>query len=201
MKRLVYVVPLIHSQSPASLTRWSRTWVCALVISALLSATSSADVQAASCVNLIIDSGLENGAGWVTKSSGNYPILSSRLTHTGKQAAYLAGANNAQDLLATTVKLPASPQSITITFWWQVQSQESGRYQDMLTVGLADAQGKSLHSLASLSSRDMSNQWQQRTLTLNNVASQTLQLQFSAQTDAEAATDFFIDDVEFVACS
>lgn len=201
MKRPIHGTPLPNTSCDTSPTRCPRVLLCAVIISALLSVGTHASVEAASCVNLVVDSGLENGANWVTKSSGNYPVLSSRLTHTGKQAAYLAGANNAQDLLATTVKLPADQQSITITFWWQIQSQESGRYHDALTVVLGDAQGKALQPLASLSSRDMSNQWQQRTLSINNFAGQTVQLQFIARTDAEAATDFFVDDVEIVVCN
>jgi len=162
---------------------------------------TSARVNADSCTNLVVDTGLENGSGWLTKSSSNFPILSNYLTHTGKQAAYLAGTNGANDLLSTTVELPTTPKSITVTFWWQVQSQESGKYQDTLTITLVDAQGKRLQNLGGLSSRDMSNQWQQRTINITNSAGQTVQLQFVAYTDAEAATDFFIDDVEIVACN
>ena len=187
--------------SPISSACRPRVLLCALMLSTLLGIASQQAVKAATCVNLVVDSGLENGNGWITKSSGGYPVLSGQLTHTGKQAAYLAGANDAHDRLATSVKLPANLQSITITFWWQIQSQESGRYQDNLAVDLVDAQGKLIQNLDNLSSRNMSNQWQQRTLHISKVAAQTVQLHFVAHTDAEAATDFFIDDVEFVACS
>ena len=187
--------------SPTSSACRSRVLLCAMMLSALLGIANQQEVKAATCANLIVDSSLENGSGWITKSSGGYPVLSGQLTHTGKQAAYLAGANDAHDRLATSVKLPATPQSITITFWWQIQSQESGRYQDTLAVDLVDGQGKLLQNLDNLSSRNMSNQWQQRTLTVPKVAGQTFQLQFVARTDAEAATDFFIDDVEMVVCS
>lgn len=172
-----------------------------MMLSTLLGIASQQEAKAASCANLIVDSGLENGNGWLTKSSGGYPVLSGQLTHTGKQAAYLAGANDAHDRLATSVKLPATLQSITLTFWWQIQSQENVRYQDTLSVDLVDGQGKLLQNLDNLSSRNMSNQWQQRTLNIAKLAGQTVQLQFVARTDAEAATDFFIDDVEIVACS
>lgn len=187
--------------SPTSPAYRSRVILCAMMLSTLLGIANQQAVKAASCANLIVDSSLENGSGWITKSSGGYPVLSGQLTHTGKQAAYLAGANDAHDRLATSVKLPATLQSITITFWWQIQSQESGRYQDTLAVDLVDGQGKLIQNLDNLSSRNMSNQWQQRTLNIAKLAGQTVQLQFVARTDAEAATDFFIDDVEIVACS
>jgi len=180
---------------------WPRKLLWAVLLWTVLGMGTSARVNADSCTNLVVDTGLENGSGWLTKSSSNFPILSNYLTHTGKQAAYLAGTNGANDLLSTTVELPTTPKSITVTFWWQVQSQESGKYQDTLTITLVDAQGKRLQNLGGLSSRDMSNQWQQRTINITNSAGQTVQLQFVAYTDAEAATDFFIDDVEIVACN
>ncbi|MBX3013884.1 MAG: choice-of-anchor J domain-containing protein [Caldilineaceae bacterium] len=198
MKRLALSTrPVTFAHSAA---HRPRVWFCAVVMSTLLSVGLQAQAQAASCTNLVVDSGLETGAGWVTQSSSNYPLLSNRLTHTGKQAAYLAGTNQAQDLLATTITVPAKPTTLTLTFWWQIQSQESGRYQDSLAVMLSDAQGKTPQLLTTLSSREMSNQWQQRTITLVGVANQTVQLQFLAYTDAEAATDFFLDDIEVVAC-
>lgn len=200
MQRLILFPPLSNPVSQSFRTRWQRRVLWSLLLCTVLSVGSPAVVNAASCVNLVVDSSLENGNAWLTKSSGNYPLLSNYLTHTGKQAAYLAGANGANDLLATNVRLPANQLSVTITFWWQIQSQERGKYNDTLTIFLVDAQGKSLQMLDSLSSRDMSNQWQQRTLKITNFAGQTVQLQFAARTDTEAATDFFIDDVEIVAC-
>ena len=171
-----------------TLRRWSRIVLCAVVISTLLQLNQQAPVQAATCVNVVVDSSLEEGSAWLTKSSGNYPLLSTRLPHSGKQGAYLAGANNAQDLLATLLKLTPNPSSITLTFWWQIQSQEHSRFQDTLT-------------LATLSSREMSNQWQQRSLSLTQYGGQSVQLQFHARTDADAATDFFLDDIEVVVCN
>lgn len=201
MNRIDYLTHQGQSSQRAAIARWPMLLLCAILISTPLAVATPQAAQAATCTNLVVDSGLENGNGWITKSSGNYPILSNRLTHTGKQAAYLAGADNAHDLLATVLKVPNGQPSLTVSFWWQIQSQESSRFQDSLTLVLADGQGKIIQTLDSLSSRDMSNQWQQHTLTLNKFAGQTVQLQFIARTDGEAATDFFVDDVEVVACN
>ena len=201
MNNAKQLTPQRNSANRTSPRRWPTLLLCTVLISTVLVVANPQLAQAATCANLVVDSSLENGNGWVTKSSGNYPVLSGRLTHTGKQAAYLAGADNASDLLATVLKLPAGQPTITLSFWWQIQSQESSRFQDTLTVVLADSQGKALQTLDSLSSRDMSNQWQQHTFPLNKFAGQTVQLQFLAHTDGEAATDFFVDDIEVVACS
>ncbi len=199
MKRIFASLPCTFYQIAKS--RRQRAFLCAAMISTLLGIGSPATVQAATCVNLVTDSSLEDGSAWTTKSKSNYSLLSDYLTHSGEQAAYLAGANQAHDVLATTVKLPAAQQSIDIRFWWQIQSQESGKYADNLAILLVDPQGKTLQNLATLSSRDMSNQWQQRTLDITSFAGQTVQLQFVARTDAEAATDFFLDDIEIAACN
>lgn len=193
--------PLTYAPKVTTPRRWSRIVLCAVVISTILQLNNQALVKAATCTNVVVDSSLEEGSAWITKSSGNYPILSTRLPHSGKQAAYLAGANNAQDLLATLLKLAPNSSSISLTFWWQIQSQENSRFQDTLTVTIADAQGKALQTLTTLSSREMSNQWQQRSLSLTSLAGQTVQLQFHARTDGDAATDFFVDDIEVVVCN
>ncbi len=196
-------MPLPCTVSQLSKSRSRKVLLCAALLSTLLGVgvSTPATVQAASCVNLITDSSLEEGSTWTTKSKSSYSLLSDYLTHSGEQAAYLAGANQAYDILSTTVKLPPAQQSIDITFWWQIQSQENGKYADTLSVLLVDAHGKTLQNLTTLSSRDMSNQWQQRSLDIANFGGQTVQLQFVARTDAEAATDFFIDDVELIACN
>lgn len=193
--------PLACAPDKTTPRRWSHIVLCAVVMSTVFQLGNQAPVKAATCSNVVVDSSLEDGSAWITKSSGNYPILSTRLPHSGKQAAYMAGANQAQDLLATLLKLNPNASSITLTFWWQIQSQENSRFQDTLTVAIADAQGKALQSIATLSSREMSNHWQQRTLSLNQFAGQTVQLQFHARTDADAATDFFVDDIEVVVCN
>ena len=195
---LVSIAAQVNTTTPR---HWTKLLLCALSLSSLLAVGNPAIAKAATCANLVVDSSLENGSGWITKSSGNYPLLSSRLTHSGKQAAYLAGTDNAHDLLSPMLKLPAGQPSITLNFWWQIQSQESNRFQDSLTVVLTDSQGKALQTLDTLSSRDMSNQWQQHTFALTKFVGQTVQIQFVARTDGEAATDFFIDDVEVVACN
>lgn len=201
MNAVNHVALQVYSSKPAPPRRWSCLLLCAVLLSTPLAVGTPLLAQAATCANLVVDSSLEDGSAWMIKSSGNYPVLSGRLTHSGKQAAYLAGADNAHDLLATILKLPTGQPTLTLSFWWQIQSQENSRFQDTLTVILADGQGKALQTLDSLSSRDMSNQWQQHTLTLNKFAGQTVQLQFLARTDGEAATDFFVDDIEVVACN
>jgi hypothetical protein len=157
--------------------------------------------QPADCNNLVADSGLESGSGWATEASGSYQVISGFRSHSGANAAHLAGVDNASDQLATTLALPADRSSVTLTFWWQIQSEEESSEFDGITVLVADAAGNQLRSVLTLGSGSASTQWQQTSVDLSEFAGQTIQLKFVAQTDESLVTDFFIDDVAVTACS
>ncbi len=155
--------------------------------------------NADSCVDLLTDSGLEDSAIWQTKSNDDFSLFSSLLTHTGTHAAYLAGRNDAVDRLATELALPAT-NVITLSFWWQLQSEEEQRFTDKLAILVVDNHGRVLQRLGELSGRDHSNQWQQDQIDLSAWAGQTVWLHFLAQSNSELVTDFFLDDIVVTAC-
>lgn len=157
--------------------------------------------QTTDCTNLVADSGLESGSGWITEASGSYQIISGFQAHNGANAAHLAGVDNASDQLATTLALPADRPSVTLAFWWQIQSEEESGEFDGITVLVADAAGNPLRSMLTLGSSSASTQWQQTSVDLSEFAGQTIQLKFVAQSDSSLVTDFFIDDVTVNACS
>jgi hypothetical protein len=173
----------------------------ALVALLVASFGSWAVAQPTDCANLIADSGLEQGNGWQSSSSGNYSLVSDFLAYRGGQAAHLAGVDNANDTLAVTLNLPADKPHVNLTFWWRVQSEEESDEFDGLTVIAADAAGTPLRSLMALGSANAAAQWQQSSLDLSDFAGQSIQLQFVAQTDSSLVTDFFIDDVQVTACN
>jgi hypothetical protein len=156
---------------------------------------------AEACVPLLVDGDLEDGTRWQSKNSDGFPLLSRQLVHSGAQGAYLGGRNNIVDRLSTMVALQPTDQTITLRFWWQLQSQErSSNGGDRLAVLVANKQGIPLQSLVELSERDVTNEWQSLSIDLTRFAGQQIQLQFLASTDSEQITDFFIDDIEIVAC-
>lgn len=181
-----------------------RSWKIVLIFSviAIFTAGLSSRTEAImpACVNLLANSSLENANQWLAQSNGNYTLLSSALAHSGKQVAYLAGVDNASDLLSTRILLPAHSASLTLQFWWQIHSQEQGRAQDQMAVIIADPEGRPIKYLLSLGSNSASNQWQQQQVDLQEFASQTIELQFAASTDATQPTDFFVDDIEIIGC-
>lgn len=159
------------------------------------------EVLADPCVPLLDDGSLEDGTNWQSKNNDGFALISQQLARTGSYWAYLGGRNNIADRLATTVSLPDTDQAITLRFWWQLQSQEStGQGGDRLAVMIANANGIPVQSLAELSARDVTDNWRSRQLDLSHFANRTIQLQFLASTDHEHITDFFIDDIEILAC-
>lgn len=156
-------------------------------------------VHAGGCTALLPDGGFESGTGWIAQSSGGQQLLSPFQVHSGRQAAYLGGANLAQDRIATTVSLPAD-QLISLRFWSQVRSDENGSTWDGLSVSLSDVGGSALATLFSLDNGSRQGVWRHTSVDLSGYAGQTVQLVFAAQTDATLVTEFFIDDVELTAC-
>jgi hypothetical protein len=198
MKRLNTDTRQAHGLSP---TRRKVTILLLLTCLIAASLSTMAVAQPTDCTNLVADGGLESGAGWTTTSTGSYAMIGNYLAHGGVNSAHLAGVDNTTDQLSSTLSLPADRSSVTLKFWWQINSEEESNEFDGLTVLVADAAGNTLRSLLTLGSDSAANLWQQSALDLSEFAGQTIQLKFVAQTDETLVTDFFIDDVEVQACT
>jgi len=180
---------------------WRRYTLCAFLALFTLSLSQPMSVRADSCIPLLADGGLEDGTDWDAKNSDGFPLLSRQVVHSGAQAAYLGGRNNIVDRLSTSLSLPATAQTITLRFWWQLQSQErANNGNDHLAVVAANPQGFPLQTFVDLRGRDAVSEWQSISMDMTQFAGQTIQLQFLASTDTDQITDFFIDDIEIVAC-
>ena len=192
--------PGCMTKGPATAPRrWHRITFWALLAAFTFGLHQPIVAQSAACANLLTDDGLEDLTIWQARSNDDFSLFTSLLTHSGTQAAYLAGRNNAVDRLATNLKLPPT-STITLTFWWQLQSEEEQRFTDQLPVVAVDERGHQLQRLGEFNGRNHSNQWQQYTVDLSKLAGATIGLQFLAQTNDELVTDFFIDDVVVTAC-
>ena len=180
--------------------RWKAVLFLALALIVGAGVVIVPMANASSCTNLVADSGLESGAGWNTQTNGSYAIVSNYATHSGVKAAYLAGADNAQDQLSTTLNVPTD-QDVLLSFWWMVESEEESGDYDGLSVIVADAAGNPLKTLLTLGNNDAQDFWQWSRLDMSEFGGQTVQLQFVAQADGTLPTDFLVDDVEVNACA
>jgi hypothetical protein len=182
-------------------TRTKLVALLALAALVIASLSTFAVAQSSNCTNLVADGGFENGAGWQTNTTGSYALLSDFLAHSGAQAAHLAGVDSATDQLSIALNLPADKPTVTLSFWWQVQSEEMSGEFDGLAVVAADSAGNPLRSLLTLGSSNASTQWQLATLDLSEYSGQSIQVKFVAQADSSLVSDFFVDDVAVAACS
>jgi hypothetical protein len=189
------------NQSKCSFYRWQTRLFLAVACFLGIGFSGPVAAQSDDCTNLIADSGLESGAGWSMKTKGQYAMLSNIQAHDGMKSAYLAGVNQATDLLSTKVVLPSAGQSAILDFWWKVNSEDRSDTSDQLTVQVLSSTGKIQTVLLVLGSEHASNEWQQSALDISEFVGQSIQLQFAAKTNAALVTDFFIDDVALLICS
>ncbi len=199
----VFMTSTISTQSSSLLQRRPLCKRCLFLLVTLLLCGMSVPQAAVaqSCAQLLADGSFEDGVEWQSKNNDGFPLLSSQLAHSGLRGAYLGGRNNITDRLSTQLSLPTDSQQITMNLWWQLQSQESATKRgDRLTVIIADTHGIPLQSLIELSGRNVTNDWRSLEFDLSRFAGQAIQLQFLASTDTEQITDFFLDDIEIIAC-
>jgi thermitase len=142
----------------------------------------------------IVNGGFESGTSpWVQSSSGGYQLIDSTRPHAGSYSAYLADYNNGSDSIYQSVTIPSNG---TLTYWWYMQTQESGSTAyDYLRVRLYNSSGTLVATLRSWSNASGAGQWRQDSLSLANYAGQTLRVQFTATNDSTLPTGFFVDDV------
>ncbi len=172
--------------------------VFGLLAGALLLPAQAA--KAATCQELVANGSFESSTSWQTVATGGYSLFSNFLARSGAQAAHLAGVNKAADSAVTSLALPAN-QTIALSFWWQVSTEESAGGYDAFTLLLTDSQGKPLYAAAGLTDLNAASTWQQTQADLSAFAGQTVQLHLAAKTDGSLVTDFFVDDLSVTACA
>ena len=118
--------------------------------------------------------------------------------HGGAHSARLGGANNAMDELFAGVELPPDATSITLSYWWYVESTDPDPQADLLTVVVGGPDGEVVvETLTNSSPRDA---WHQTTFDLSSYAGQSVGVMFHAETNGTNPTSFYVDDVEVQVC-
>lgn len=80
----------------------------------------------AAYTEIIVNGGFEQGSsGWEVSGNGPYALIGTAFPRTGNYGAILGARDNADDLRAQIVTVPAE-HSATLTFWWYIQTEETG---------------------------------------------------------------------------
>lgn len=150
---------------------------------------------------LITNGGFENEfTGW--NKSG--PVIGySGHHHYGTKYAVLGAANNCVDNLSQTVTIPALVNSASLSYWYNVTSEEpntSSAQFDKLTVTIRDSGNNILDTVDSISNLDkdgcaVSSCYHKITFDMKKYSGQTVKIYFYSKTDGSKLTYFRIDDV------
>jgi len=158
---------------------------------------------------LIMNGGFESGStGWVL--SGNF-YADSRFSypHTGTGYAYLSNpdgtpGNNLVGTMYQTVTLPSAATSATLTFWYNITSQETGGTgYDVLNITIQNSSGGYLATVAVYSNLNKDTApgnpyYHQQSFDMTPYKGQTVRLHFLGTTNASWPTTFRIDDVSIL---
>jgi cell division septation protein DedD len=146
--------------------------------------------------NLIANGGFENGSSpWVESSSGGYEIVDSTRPHTGSSSAYLCGYNNCSDSIYQKISVPANANSVQLTYYWYMTTQETKHPYDYLYARILNSSGSTLKTEQTLSDGSTAGSWNNSSFDLSSYKGQTIEIAFVATTGAKNPTSFFIDDV------
>jgi len=149
------------------------------------------------CDNVLPHGDFEAGLLPPWGTSGGTQVTTAR-AHGGARSVRLGGANNAADELFAGVELPSAATSITLSYWWYVESTDSTPGADVMVVVVGkEGQEVVVETLTNASPRDA---WHQSTFDLASYAGQMVSITFHAETDGNDPTSFYVDDVEIRVC-
>ncbi len=162
------------------------------------------------CSSLLVNGDFESSGGWVEYSKSGASLISSfpppsGAYHSGEHGAYLGDYNNALDYIAQAIRVPTDATRIQLTFWWQVESNESRvAVRDVLTVTLDAPIANPLITVYSLDNRDQGSVWKKTqvdlTPYLSRLSGRTIYLRFETRTDINLPTAFYLDDISLNTC-
>lgn len=141
---------------------------------------------------------IEEGSSIIRSTSDPYPPPS---VYEGEWAAWLGGYNNANDKLYQYFTVPVNLDSLTLSYYVWVGTEETSGQWDYLYVTLRD-ENNAIHSSDQLDNSTLpEHTWVRREQTiygLSSLAGQQLHLMFQTTTDGSNITNFVVDNVSLV---
>lgn len=127
-------------------------------------------------------------------------------SHSGTRYAVLGGLDDCVDNLSQTVTIPASIDTATLSYWYNITSEEpntTNAQYDKLKVTIRDLNNNVLDIVDSRSNLNkdscaVSSCYHKVTYDMKKYSGQTVKVNFYAETDSSKSTYFRIDDVSLI---
>ncbi len=166
---------------------------------------SQASSAGAAGTELTTNSGFEAGQSpWAEITSPSQQAVVAGTAHSGSAAAKLCGVNNCNDQLYETVTLPTSFTSLTWSYWYDFQTQEtSSSCNDQFRSAIRTTNGTVVTIPQDVCNTAKTNGWVQKSVDLTSkllpYAGQKVQVYFHGYTNSSLPTTYYIDDVSLSA--
>lgn len=133
-----------------------------------------------------------------TTKSDTIRTLGITSAHSKQHVAWLGGANNETSIFSQTVTLPGDKNSGTLTFWYQIRSEELCVTVDNRLfspdVARITVDDKILEEVPLCRDRNIV-EWKSREIIVSGYAGQEVSFAFIILTDANMVSHFFLDDI------
>lgn len=155
------------------------------------------------CVELIENGGFEQVGIWLFGTTARRPIYVTNPMHSGPQALQMGipsgGANaTAHSTARQLITLPASVESITLTYWEHPGGGDGADYRELLLLN----SGGGLYRTLDRNFGTGTNEWWGRTFDLTPYRGQTLYVYLNTYNNGSAGLTWnYVDDVSVQACS
>ncbi|HEY1014684.1 MAG TPA: hypothetical protein VGE07_18380, partial [Herpetosiphonaceae bacterium] len=188
----------IHDPGPVTLGMfrdmgWSTAIVGPQTKTYLPFALKSAGSTGSGGSSAVVNGNFDGAGGWTENSTSGTPLIGAppagMLARSGSQVAKLGGRDDESAAVAQTVTVPAGSPSVS--FWYQVRSEEDGCTFDLAALRI---NGTEVWS-KDLCAGTVTGAWTSQTVNLGAYAGQTVTLRFAATTDSSNISVLVVDDV------
>jgi subtilisin family serine protease len=146
---------------------------------------------------LLLNRGFESGAVNWTATAGVITNSTGQTPRSGAFYAWLDGYGTTHtDSLFQTVTIPASANTVTLSFWLKINSSETTTTTqfDRLQVQIRNSSNTVLSTLATYSNLDETTGYVLKSFDISSFRGQTVRIYFLGTEDSSLQTSFIIDD-------
>ena len=130
-------------------------------------------------------------------SVGETQVTTAR-AHGGIRSVRLGGANHAGAEVFAGVELPPAATSMTLSYWWYVESSDPDLDADIMVVVVGD-EGDEM-AIEFLTNGSPRNAWHQSIFDMGSYAGRFAGVTFHVETNEASPTSFYVDDVQVQVC-